>query len=106
MEGKKKLKKIGLLMAIIVIGYISMYMSSIDKFWENGQEDTNVAIENAIRKSALECYALEGSFPPSIDYLKENYGLIVNEDAYFYHYQVTASNMIPDIKVIKRWSNE
>lgn len=106
MEGKQKFKKIGLLIAILVIGYISIYIMSIDKFWENGQEDTNVAIENAIRKSALECYALEGGFPPSIDYLKENYGLIVNEDAYFYHYQVTASNMIPDIKVIKRWNNE
>ncbi|EHL16379.1 hypothetical protein HMPREF9630_00307 [Peptoanaerobacter stomatis] len=106
MEGKQKYKKIGLLLAIIVIGYISMYISSIDKFWENGQEDTNTAIEDAIRKSALECYALEGSFPPSVDYLKKNYGLIVNEDAYFYHYQVTASNMIPDIKVVKRWSNE
>jgi hypothetical protein len=106
MEGKQKYKKIGLLLAIIVIGYISMYISSIDKFWENGQEDTNKAIEDAIRKSALECYALEGSFPPSVDYLKKNYGLIVNEDAYFYHYQVTASNMIPDIKVVKRWSNE
>ncbi|MGP1568464.1 MAG: hypothetical protein ACTTHM_07085 [Peptoanaerobacter stomatis] len=106
MEGKQKYKKIGLLLAIIVIGYISMYISSIDKFWENGQEDTNTAIEDAIRKSALECYALEGSFPPSVDYLRKNYGLIVNEDAYFYHYQVTASNMIPDIKVVKRWSNE
>ena len=106
MEGKQKYKKIGLLLAIIVIGYISMYISSIDKFWENGQEDTNTAIEDAIRKSALECYALEGSFPPSVDYLKKNYGLIVNEDAYFYHYQVTASNMIPYIKVVKRWSNE
>ena len=106
MEGKQKYKKIGLLLAIIVIGYISMYISSIDKFWENGQEDTNTAIEDAIRKSALECYALEGSFPPSVDYLKKNYGLIVNEDAYFYHYQVTASNMIPDIKVVKRWNNE
>ena len=106
MEGKQKYKKIGLLLAIIVIGYISMYISSIDKFWENGQEDTNTAIEDAIRKSPLECYALEGSYPPSVDYLKKNYGLIVNEDAYFYHYQVTASNMIPDIKVVKRWSNE
>lgn len=71
MEGKQKYKKIGLLLAIIVIGYISMYISSIDKFWENGQEDTNTAIEDAIRKSALECYALEGSFPPSVDYLKK-----------------------------------
>ena len=63
-------------------------------------------IEEAVRKTSLECYALEGSFPPSIEYLKDNYGLIVNNDAYFYHYQANGSNMPPDIRVMKKWKYE
>lgn len=31
---------------------------------------------------------------PSIDYLKENYSIITNEDAYIYHYEVEASNVL------------
>ena len=106
MEGRKKKKKLLFIISILIIFCIIMYMVKIDRFWENKKEQSNIAIERAIRKSALECYALEGSFPPSIQYLKDNYGLIVNEDAYFYHYQVNASNILPDIKVVKRWSNE
>lgn len=83
-----------------------MCIANIDGFWDGKQEKSTKSIEDAVRKMALECYALEGSFPPSVEYLKENYGLIVNDNAYFYHYQANGSNMPPDIRVIKKWKDE
>lgn len=60
------------------------------------------AAEEAIRRAAVSCYALEGSYPESYEYLKEHYHLAVNEKLYFIEYHIFASNIMPDITVIKR----
>ncbi len=56
-------------------------------------------IEKAVRRAAVECYALEGSYPPDLEYLTERYGLLLNDDRFFVDYQVTGSNLAPDIRV-------
>lgn len=54
----------------------------------------------AIRRAAVSCYAIEGIYPPDLQYLKDHYGLIVDEDRYAIHYNAYASNIMPDIDVI------
>lgn len=68
------------------------------------QKDTNErqiqSLNNAINRSVLQCYAVEGTYPPSLDYIKEHYGLYYNEDDFFVDYQSIGSNIMPDITVI------
>lgn len=59
-------------------------------------------IQETLEKYAIQCYASEGSYPPHLDYLVENYGLILNEDKYNYEYHIFASNIMPDIGVSLR----
>ena len=49
-----------------------------------------------------ECYAMEGSYPPDVDYLVEHYGLTYDEDEYWIDYQYIGSNLRPDVTIIKR----
>ena len=56
--------------------------------------------QDAIRQAAIQCYALEGMYPPNLDYLKTTYGVQVDEDRYFVDYQYLASNLMPDITVL------
>ncbi len=63
-------------------------------------------LEEIIRHYATACYALEGSYPSSLEYLRKNYGLIIDENQYTYHYDAFASNILPDIKVIKKVESE
>ncbi len=60
--------------------------------------------EQAVRRAAVTCYALEGAYPESYDYLKNHYGVRINESRYAVHYSVFASNLMPDITVTKRES--
>lgn len=69
---------------------------------DNFSEESLKSAEESIKRAAVQCYATEGSYPPDIQYLVEHYGLIINEKDYFYHYEVIASNIIPNIKVIRR----
>lgn len=57
--------------------------------------------EEAVRRAAVTCYALEGTYPESYAYLKEHYGLAVNESLYHVNYTIFASNLMPDITVIE-----
>ena len=64
-------------------------------------EESLKAYEDTVRKYAVQCYALEGSYPESLDYLARNYALELNED-YVYHYEFIADNMMPDITVFPK----
>ncbi len=57
------------------------------------------AIEQAVRRSAVQCYAIEGRYPRSLDYLAQHYGLSVDKNKYVYHYQYAGANILPQIKV-------
>ena len=58
--------------------------------------------EQAVRRSVVQCYAIEGRYPPSLNYLTENYGLIIDEEKYVYHYQRHGYNLLPDITVVAK----
>lgn len=56
--------------------------------------------EESIRRAAVSCYALEGVYPPNYTYLREHYGVRVDETRYAIVYEVFGSNMMPQITVI------
>lgn len=60
------------------------------------------AIKAAVEKCALQCYVVEGFYPPSLAYLEDNYGLWVNREDYFVVYEIFASNVPPEIQVLDR----
>lgn len=59
-------------------------------------------VELAIQRSLNLCYAQEGFYPAKLDYLIENYGLIVDDRLYFVSYKSFASNIRPDITVFRK----
>ena len=60
------------------------------------------SLEAAIRRSVMTCYAEEGVYPPSLDYLLDNYGMYFNDSDYIVHYDIFAENIMPDITVIRK----
>jgi hypothetical protein len=65
------------------------------------EEALRIAKESIMR-GAIRCYALEGVYPPSYEYLKQNYGIQIDEEKYSVFYDIFASNMIPDVTVIEK----
>jgi hypothetical protein len=81
------------LLLLLVAGHILGQMDGRSR--EAGRQ---VALD-AIERSVMQCYALEGAYPPDLDYLMQNYGLILDEQHYVYLYEVVASNIHPIIGV-------
>ncbi|MDR0886810.1 MAG: hypothetical protein LBN22_10775 [Clostridiales Family XIII bacterium] len=57
---------------------------------------------DAVVRSTVQCYALESRYPPTLEYLQDNYGLTLNEDKFIYHYAPIGVNMMPQIKVFEK----
>ncbi|MCI6243286.1 MAG: hypothetical protein PUF81_02970 [Lachnospiraceae bacterium] len=59
-------------------------------------------VTTALSRSITQCYALEGFYPPDLDYICDHYGFTYNKDHFFIDYQYIGSNLPPDVTVIDR----
>ena len=64
-------------------------------------EALQIAKESILR-GVVSCYALEGFYPPTYEYLKEKYDIHVDEEKYTVFYDIFASNMMPDVTIIEK----
>lgn len=64
------------------------------------------AVKTTIENGVTMCYAIEGAYPESVDYLAENYGLIYDKDKYIVYYDRFADNIRPTVSVLERRAAE
>ena len=91
------MKRYGLLFLTLLLVF-ALAMGSIR---QQQARHSREILEDALRRSAVSCYACEGFYPPNPDYLREHYGFVYDESRYVIHYQFTASNLMPDIAVME-----
>ena len=84
---------------VVVAVVIVIVLWSIGNLGKTNDERQLDIARDAIIRASVQCYALESQFPPSLDYLAENYGITLDTDKFIYHYRPIASNMLPEIKV-------
>lgn len=97
------MKKIASYMHIIIVVIVFALLISwivvvSNESKESTKENSRSAVEEQISKTIRLCYSIEGIYPPSIEYLKDNYGLIIDEQ-YFIHYEIFADNIMPQFEV-------
>lgn len=39
-------------------------------------------LTDAIRRASVQCYSIEGRYPPSVEYLEDNYGIVIDRERY------------------------
>ena len=91
-----------LLKAAVILAALAgcwLLLGRIGNAQRSGETDL---VRTAVKNAALTCYAVEGAYPDSVDYLREHYHLAYDESRYFVTYEAFASNRIPDIYVTER----
>lgn len=82
-----------IVIAMIIFGLYQTEASS-------GAEGLKI-LEDGLRRAVVTCYAIEGSYPSSVEYIEENYGVQIDRTRYFVYYDMFASNIMPDIAVFE-----
>lgn len=90
-----------LLPVLSVIFCLVFLLGVVGQISDTTEAQQQKSIEKAVSQGAVHCYATEGSYPENIQYLKDHYGLQYDEEKYLVDYRVFASNIVPDILVIK-----
>ena len=90
----------GLLLPAACIAVLVFFSTALNSLNSGPEEEDQHQLEEALRRGCVACYASEGVYPPNLDYLKERYGVQVDEKRYTVMYDVFADNLMPDITVL------
>lgn len=60
-------------------------------------------LEQALRRAAVACYAVEGVYPANLAQLQERCGVQIDRKRYAVDYVFIADNLMPDITVLETW---
>ncbi len=61
--------------------------------------ESRQALENELRQAAEHCYAVEGRYPPDLDYLEDHYGIRLQNRSFSVEYRRVAPDRMPEITV-------
>lgn len=86
---------------LVFIAIVVLFFLAIGYTSDTALTRQEEALNNALERGIVHCYAQNGYYPPSLDYIKEEYGLQYDEEHFFVDYQPTASNMHPSY-IVKR----
>ncbi len=93
---------IGLVLLLCAIALIVALWVGFGFIADQAKEQGAQTLRDSIIDASMQCFAIEGYYPPSLEYLQENYGLSVNEDDYLVVYVAFASNVPPTVDVRMR----
>lgn len=88
-----------MILSLFIVGILFYGVLNSQKEYNQNELER---IESNIRKAAITCYSIEGFYPSDLDYLEENYGLVINNQEINVFYQVVGSNIFPDIMVTRK----
>ena len=102
MKKQRSFLIIKIVLLTAVIGGLLYAMNAGAARLNQGQEAESMKqLENSMRKATMTCYATEGVYPPTLEYLKKNYGIQIDESRFTVFYEVFAKNLMPEITVME-----
>jgi hypothetical protein len=90
-----------LLLPSAVIALVLFFAVAVNNLDGGRAAEDRRQLEESLRRSCVACYAAEGAYPPSLEYLEEHYGLQINKTRYTVCYSAFAENLMPDITVLE-----
>ena len=91
---------------LLFIGFMVIFMFGV-RFMDDGNNGRQEqALRSAMERDVMHCYAIEGFYPPSLDYIEEHYGLTYDRSVYIVDYQPMGNNIYPNYTIIKKGGNK
>ena len=102
-EKKKKIRSVGMLFSVLFFVTLAVFfVISLSTISEDTLDRQEESLNSALNRSIVSCYCVEGTYPPSLDYIIEHYGLTYDHDSFFVDYRAIGSNIYPDVTVIRK----
>lgn len=87
---------------LVIIGLLALFTASASLIENAADKEQRASLEAALRRCIMQCYAVEGTYPPSLGYIEENYGFFYDDDKFYIDYAAIGANIIPDITILQK----
>ena len=87
---------------LLALAVLLCFTLAVNRLEQGRKSEGKQQLEDALRRTAVACYASEGFYPPDVEYMKTRYGLQYDETSYRIHYEIFASNLMPEITVVEK----
>ena len=100
-EKKEKSQALGYILSLAAMAaMVALFAAAVLNFSGRTGAREEETLRKAVARASVQCYAIEGRYPPSVEYLEEHYGIQIDRERYNVFYSGFASNIMPDITVI------
>ena len=87
------------LSVVLVLAVVIWFAVAAGNTASGQREAGRRQLEDALRRGAAACYAAEGIYPPTVEYLQAHYGIQIDREKFHVFYEVFAENIMPQITV-------
>ncbi len=98
----RKRRRRRILAAVVAAVIVFVFIASFGQASASMKKQGELSLKNAVLESAKQCCAIEGSYPSSVQYLENNYGLIIDHSKYLVSYDIFAANVMPSVVVVEK----
>ena len=92
----------GIMAAVAAVLLVVWFFTGLYQLRDGQSKEGLEQLERALHRAAVACYAAEGIYPPTLEYLTAHYGVQIDKDRYQVFYAVFADNLMPDITVLEK----
>ena len=86
---------------VLMLAAVLLFSTALSEMNADKASHDLEKLEETLTRAAVSCYAVEGAYPPNVDYLAENYSVQIDTDRYTVKYELYASNLMPSITVLE-----
>ncbi len=85
---------------LVILCVLFCFLTALSNLDKGQAIEEKERLQEALSRAAVACYAIEGAYPPNLEYLIENYDVQINTERFTVKYELYASNLMPDITVL------
>ena len=87
---------------LLILAVVAFFAVCVTRLESGRQAQGKQQLEEAVRRTVVTCYSVDGFYPPSVQYMQDHYGLQYDSKKYTIRYEVFASNLMPEITVLEK----
>ncbi|MBQ8590010.1 MAG: hypothetical protein IJ486_06110 [Firmicutes bacterium] len=99
---RKTTKQHGIWIVPAAVLVIVLFLTALANLDSGRRSEDKKQLEEALRNACMVCYSVEGTYPPSLDYLEQRYGISVDRERFTVVYEAIGANLMPDITVLEQ----
>ena len=96
---KKKLISGMTFSVVLFFGILMFFLVSLKNVSSDIDDNELVTLRKSIDRAIVNCYAIEGAYPENIEYIEDNYGVVIDHEKFFVVYNILGPNVRPDVMV-------